>query len=163
MSVKTIDIHGANEHKTYSKTRVGCRGIVVKDSRVLVSHEVNTDIYMIPGGGMEGNETPEECCAREIREETGYIVKPGRCFLTLNEYYEEYRYIGYYFLCDIIGEAEPSLTSAEIKRGLIPEWAELSDMLEIYSNHADFAESNEEKRGIYYREYTALTEYLELS
>lgn len=35
-------------------------------------------------------------------------------------------------------------------------------MLEIYSKH-DFAASNEEKRGIYYREYTALTEYLELS
>lgn len=85
MSVKTIDIHGANAHATYSKTRVACRGIVVKDSRIFVSHEVKTDVYMIPGGGMEENGTPEECCAREVREETGYIVKPGRCFLTVNE------------------------------------------------------------------------------
>lgn len=162
MFVKTIDIHGANAHKTYSKTRVACRGIVVKDSCVLTSYEVNTDTYMIPGGGLEGNETPEECCAREMREETGYIVKPARCFLTMNEYYEEYKYISHYFLCDIIGEAETALTAGEIARGLIPEWTDLNDMLEIYSKHDDFAASDEEKRGLYLREYTALTEYLEL-
>lgn len=44
MIVKTIEIHGANAHKTFSKTHVGCRGIVIKDSRMLISHEVNADI-----------------------------------------------------------------------------------------------------------------------
>ena len=42
MAVKIIEIHGANAHKTFSKTRVGCRGIVIKDSRMLISHEVNS-------------------------------------------------------------------------------------------------------------------------
>ncbi len=163
MSVKTIDIHGANAHETYSQTRVACRGIVVKDSRILVSHEVKTGIYMIPGGGLEGNEIPEECCVREVREETGYVVRPVRCFLTLNEFYEEYKFISHYFLCDITGEAEKALTDGEIARGLRTEWAKLCDMLEIYSKHNDFAESNEEKRGIYLREYTALREYIELN
>lgn len=161
MTVKTTEIHGANAHRIFSKTRVGCRGIVIKDSRMLISHEVNTDYYLIPGGGLEVNETLEECCAREVREETGYIVKPNCHFLTMNEYYEEYKYVSHYFICDIIGKSEQNLTTNEMKRGLIPEWVDPNKMLEIYSKHNDFASTNEEKRGAYLREYIALTEYLE--
>lgn len=162
MTVKTVDIHGANEHKTFSKTRVGCRGIVIKDSRMLISHEVNADYYLIPGGGLEENETVEECCAREVREETGYIVKPITHFLTINEYYEEYKFVSHYFVCDIIGKSEQNLTATEIERGLILEWIDPEKMLEVYSKHDDFAASNEEKRGAYLREYTALAEYFAL-
>lgn len=154
-----IEIYGANAHKTFTKTRVGCRGIVIKDFRMLISHEVNTDYYLIPGGGLEAGETLEECCTREVCEETGYIVNPVFHFLTINEYYEEYKFISHYFLCDIIGESEQNLTANEIKRGLIPEWISQDKMLELYSKHGDFAITNEEKRGAYLREYTALTEY----
>ena len=34
-------------------------------------------------------------------------------------------------------------------------------MLEIYAKHGDYASTNEERRGAYMREYTALSEYLE--
>lgn len=161
MTVKTIEIHGANAYETFSKTRVGCRGIVIKDSRMLISHEVNADYYLIPGGGLEENETLEECCVREVCEETGYIVKTNCHFLTMNEYYEEYKYVSHYFICDIIGKSEQNLTASEMKRGLIPEWVDLDTMLKIYSKHNDFATTNEEKRGAYLREYTALTHYFE--
>lgn len=158
-TVKTIEIHGVNAHRAFSKTRVGCRGIVIKDNRMLISHEVNADYYLIPGGGLEAGESPEECCAREVCEETGYIVKPVFHFLTINEYYEAYKFISHYFLCDVIGRSEQSLTANEVKRGLIPEWISPEKMLELYAKHDDFAATNEEKRGAYLREYTALTEY----
>lgn len=87
----TTEIRGKNAEKTFSKTREGCRGIVLKDSQLLISHEVHTDFYMLPGGGMEVGETPEACCVREVCEETGYIVKPVSHFLTVNEYYRECR------------------------------------------------------------------------
>lgn len=161
MAVKTIEIYGANKYKNFSKTRVGCRGIVIKDSRMLISHEVNTDYYLIPGGGLEENETAEECCAREVCEETGYIVKPNCHFLTINEYYEEYKYISHYFLCDIIGKTEQNLTVSEKERGLIPEWISPAELLEICSGYDDFATTNEDKRGSYLREYTALAAYFE--
>lgn len=159
--VKTVEIHGANAYKTFSKTRAGCRGIIIKDSLMLISHEVNTDYFLIPGGGLEAGETPEECCVREVLEETGYIVKPVVPFITINEYYEEYKFISHYFICDVIGKSQQNLTSEEIKRGLIPEWVSPDKMLELYSKHQDFAATNEEKRGAYLREYTALTEYFE--
>lgn len=147
---------------TFSKTRVGCRGIVIKDSLMLISHEVNTDYYLIPGDGLEGGETAEECCIREIREETGYIVRPVSCFLTMNEYYEEYKYVSHYFVCEIIGKSVQNLTAYERERGLIPEWIAPKKMLEMFSRHNDFAATNEEKRGAYLREYTALTEYFRM-
>lgn len=160
--VKIIDIHGVNEHKIISKTRSGCRGIVIKNSLMLISHEVNADCYLIPGGGLEENETLEECCVREVCEETGYIVKPVCRFLTMNEYYEDCKYVSHYFLCEITGEAEQNLTEAEKERGLIPKWAEPEKMLELYSSYNDFAPTNEEKRGQYQREYIALSEYFKM-
>jgi len=162
MTAKTIEIHGANAYKTFSKIRVGCRGVVIKGFRMLISHEINADYYLIPGGGLEENETPQECCVREVCEETGYIVRPTCHFLTLNEYYEDCKYISHYFICDIIGKSKQNLTSNEITRGLVPEWVDIDKMLEIYSKHNDFAATNEEKRGAYLREYTALTEYFEI-
>lgn len=161
MAVKTIEIHGANQHKSSTEIRVGCRGIVIKDSLILISHEVNTDYYLIPGGGLEDNETPEECCAREVCEETGYIVKPACHFLTINEYYKEYKFISHYFLCDILEKSEQNLTLNEQKRGLIPEWVNPDKLLEIYSGYNNFATTNEEKRASYLREYTALTAFFE--
>ncbi len=158
---ETVEIHGANAYPAYSKTRVGCRGIIIQDGRMLISHEVNADYYLIPGGGLEAGETPEACCAREVREETGYLVRPTLHFLTLNEYYEEYRYVSHYFLCDVIGKAEQHLTANEAERGLIPEWVSPEDMLALYARHEDFAATSEEKRGVYQREYTALKAYFD--
>ena len=47
------------------------RAIIIKDNKILLSHEVNTNIYMSPGGGLEENEAVSECCVREVEEETG--------------------------------------------------------------------------------------------
>lgn len=32
----------------------------------------------LPGGGREGDETPEACALRELAEETGLVLAPGR-------------------------------------------------------------------------------------
>ena len=64
--MKTLDIYGDNRFKTYTKIRESCRGIVIRDNEILLSYETNTDTYNIPGGGLEHNESFEECCSREV-------------------------------------------------------------------------------------------------
>ena len=161
LSMKELDILGENRFEIYSKTRVGCRGIVVENGKLLVSREEVTDSWMLPGGGLEQNETLSDCCVREILEETGYLVEPMNEFLIINEYYEEYRYISHYFVCKIVGCGARKLTEAEQTRGLVPRWVDIRYFSDIVSRHQEYASSNEEKRGAYLREYMAITQYLE--
>ena len=157
--MKEISIYGDNRFEAFTKTREGSRGIVVRDGMILLTHEWKSGWWLLPGGGQEKGETPEQCCVREIEEETGVIVRPVKHFLTLYEYYEEYRYIDYYFVCEAMGQGEMRLTEAEKKRGVTPEWAPLSEALSIFARHQEYAAESEEKRGAYLREYTALKEY----
>ena len=160
--MKEINIWGANRFETYSKTRIGCRGIVIQNGKLLVSREEVTDYWMLPGGGLKKNETLEECCVREISEETGYLVKPIKEYLVMNEYYEECRYVSHFFICEVIGQGEQKLTEVEKMQGLIPKWINIQFFLDIVSKHQDYAAANEEKRGAYLREYTAITQYLNM-
>lgn len=159
--MKEIDIFGDNRFETYSKTRIACRGIVIENGKLLVSREEVTDCWMLPGGGLEQNETLSGCCAREILEETGYLVEPLTEFLIINEYYEEYRYISHYFVCKTVGCGERRLTASEQMQGLVPQWVDIPYFTEIVSKHQEYASSSEEKRGIYLREYTVITQYLD--
>ena len=158
--MKTLEILGANRFDTYTKTRDGSRAVIIRDGKILLSHETVTGWWLIPGGGMEAGETPEECVVREACEETGLIVRPTEQFLTLHEYYEEYRYTSHYFVCEVIGEGQMHLTDEEKCRGLAAEWIPLKDAIDLFSKHESYAEVSEEKRGSYQREYMALSEYM---
>lgn len=158
--IKTVDILGDNRSEAYTKTRIGCRGIIVRDGKILISHEVNTGYYLIPGGGLEDGETPEQCCVREVLEETGYIVKPIKQYLTVNEYYGDYHFISHYFICEMLGEEQQHLTDEEQLRGLVPEWLDIESIFNIYKKYNDYAFENEDKCGAYLREYKALCEYI---
>ena len=159
--MKTIDIYGENRFERYSKMREACRGILIKDGKILMSYEVNTGQWFIPGGGVEYNESLSECCMRELAEETGVVVISGEHFLTINEYYEEWLFISHYFICDYVGETERKLTERELAEGLEPRWIPLKEAIDIFSKHQDYAADNEMKRGAYLREYNALLSYSE--
>lgn len=159
--MKTINIYGENRFKEYTKTREACRGIVLKEDSILLTYEVNTDQWFIPGGGLEDGESIQECCMRELAEETGCVVNVKESFLTINEYYEEWYFVSHYFICDSVGETERMLTEREIKVGLEPRWISLNEAINIFSKHQDYADEDEMKRGAYLREYKALLSYLD--
>lgn len=161
MKLKIINIYGENYFGKYTKSREACRGILIKNDKVLLTYEVNTDQYFIPGGGMENDESPEECCARELAEETGYIAKTKKQYLTINEYYEEWIFVSHYYICDYIGETERKLTEREIEVGLEPRWISIKEAIELFSKHQDYAGENEMKRGAYLREYNALLHFMD--
>jgi 8-oxo-dGTP pyrophosphatase MutT (NUDIX family) len=58
---------------------------IVQDHHVLLAQMSTPEgrvFWLPPGGGREGNETPEECLVREIQEETGLIVSVERLLFT---------------------------------------------------------------------------------
>ncbi len=48
--------------------------VVDDDGRVLVIKRSDDGRWVPPGGVLELDETPQECAAREVREETGYEI-----------------------------------------------------------------------------------------
>ena len=111
---------------------------------------------MVPGGGLEGNESIEECCIRELSEETGLLIEPSPCVLEVDEYYADAKYATYYFFATVIGETERKLTEGEIRLGMEPEWVPVEEAIRTFSKY-DECEWDLWK-GIYYREYRALSE-----
>ncbi|MFZ7087163.1 NUDIX hydrolase [Curtobacterium sp. RRHDQ10] len=61
-------------------TRLGAYGVVVDEhDRVLLArwNAPSGDMWILPGGGVEFGETPEDGLVREFEEETGYDVECG--------------------------------------------------------------------------------------
>ena len=135
---------------------------IERDGRYLMLHrvkkenDINRDKYIGVGGHFQYGESPDECLKREVAEETGLMVKPSGPVLEIDEYYEDCKYISLYFLCEKTGETGVKLTEGEIKAGLEPRWISVKDALDIFSKHASYADTDEMKRGLYLREFTAL-------
>lgn len=155
----TETIWGTNRVEPHTKERACARGIVIKDGKILLSYLPESDFYMTPGGGLEEGETLPECCVREIAEETGYIVKPHgeEPYFLLYEFYHEYKFINNFFICDLTGEhTEIRLTEIEKTQKLALKWLSLDEAFDIFAHHNDYAATNEDKRGSYLRDHTAL-------
>ncbi|GAB4504038.1 MAG: NUDIX domain-containing protein [Anaerolineales bacterium] len=62
------------------KLTLGCSAVLFDDSRqkVLLTRRVDNGLWCLPGGGMEAGESVEECCVREVFEETGLRVRVKR-------------------------------------------------------------------------------------
>jgi hypothetical protein len=60
--------------------------IIINDGFLLLMHrkKPNKEYYVLPGGGVESDETPEATCIREVEEETGLVVTLAKKVLALN-------------------------------------------------------------------------------
>lgn len=86
-----------NIHSDSIKT-IKCRGIILNDDKILVvKHSIKHDFYALPGGHLEGEESPKECVEREIFEEFGIRPEIGR-FLYISQYkYMDDSYLEFFF------------------------------------------------------------------
>ena len=137
--MKIIDIVGENYLGSWDETRTACRGIVIDREHMLLSYETKTNQWMIPGGGVEDNESDEECCIREI-----------------DEYYENWKWVNKYFICKAVGTTQIKQTEEERQAGMEPRWLQIAEIKDIFSKHNLYNGIDEMRRGMYLREYTAL-------
>ena len=159
--MQIIDIVGRNYTGKWEQTRTACRGIVLQDGKLLLSYETVTGQWMLPGGGLEGSEDEQACCVREVAEETGFVICPSECLLEIDEYYEDWKWISRYFFGEVTGTAAVKLTGREKQVGMEPRWLPVNEIVDIFSRHADYTDTDEMRRGMYLREYTALKALLE--
>ncbi len=152
-----VKIVGDNYCGKWDKTRTACRGIIFRNDRLLLSYETLTGQWMLPGGGLEAGESERECCIREVAEETGFLIRPTECVLEIDEYYGDFKWVNRYFFGEVTDETAIQLTEREKEVGMEPRWLPLDEILPIFSEHASYADSDEMRRGMYLREYTALS------
>jgi ADP-ribose pyrophosphatase YjhB (NUDIX family) len=60
--------------------RIGCSATLFDEARqkVLLTRRLDNGLWCLPGGHMEAGESLEECCVREVLEETGLQVRVKR-------------------------------------------------------------------------------------
>ncbi|HOW37643.1 MAG TPA: NUDIX domain-containing protein [Bacillota bacterium] len=120
------------EHVNRENHHRACRGVILREGKVLGEYFPKRDVFNLPGGGWEAGETGEECCRREVREETGYEVISLFPTVTVWEYLPEATFESHFFRCEV-APTEPKTTlptDQEIIDGLQSGWYDLFDFLE---------------------------------
>lgn len=67
------------------ETRLAVYGVVIKDDELLLTGQ--WDGFDFPGGALEKGETLEEALVREVKEETGIVVKKGDMIYMHEQFY----------------------------------------------------------------------------
>ncbi|RUR13499.1 NUDIX hydrolase [Legionella sp. km772] len=60
--------------KGYATPKIDVRSFILKENKLLLVKERSDNLWTLPGGWADVNESPSEAVIRETREETGYNV-----------------------------------------------------------------------------------------
>lgn len=90
----------------------GAFGLVLNKNKILLVKRRDYPIWVMPGGGVDKNETPEKAVIREVFEESGFKVKIAK---KIAEYLVNSERIVHFYKCEIIsGKATTSPESNNI-------------------------------------------------
>lgn len=116
--------------------REAVRGIIMKNSKILLIYSEKNGDYKLPGGGIEEGETPKEALIREVQEEAGIRVEVEEEMLQVMEYdegqYDDcdvFKMLSTYYKCREIKKMKQNLDSYEVEMGFIPKWVELDEAI----------------------------------
>jgi len=110
--------------------------IIIKDNKLLVvkTRRHGEEYYLLPGGGIEYGETIEEALKREVREETGFIVKILKP-IYINEYIHRdnwsKRVVNIFFITKILGFGKTKKIDDDIVEVMLIDVDKL-DKIDLY-------------------------------
>ena len=99
--------------KGYATPKVDVRGVVFDAGRILLVRERTDGLWSVPGGWADIGETPGECAAKEVREESGYIVRPTKLLAVLDRDRHDHppmlwHVYKIFIRCEVVGRDAPS-------------------------------------------------------
>lgn len=114
------------------QNRHSVRGIIIRDGKIAMAHVTRFGYYKFPGGGSEGSETRLQTLIREVREESGLVVKPSTArpygYVTRTQKSRRgYRYNqdNFYYICEAEDEVlSQKLTESEQESGYVLEFVD---------------------------------------
>ena len=111
----------------YATPKVEVRGAVVRGDEILMVREREDGGWTLPGGWCDVGESPSAMVVREVKEESGFDVKPRKLAALFDRNMHPHPPMAghaykLFFLCDLLGgEATPSFETPEV--GFFPRHA----------------------------------------
>ena len=138
----TIDKKNYIENGTVGK-RPSVRGIIIRGNTIAMMHSLKYDYYKLPGGGIEEGESLEETLVREVKEESGLVVKESSIkefglVRRIEKGMIEDIFIqeNFYFLCEAEEEIEEqNLDDYEADERFTLEFVTVEQVLDVNNNH----------------------------
>ena len=165
--MKTIIINDENINEQFTKKKLKSRAILINSSNeILVANYGG--VFLLPGGSIDGKETPDETIYRELKEEIGVDMKPEQLkpFVKVRYFQPDYPErngntinrlaVTYYYLGHIENISdERDLTENEKNGGFTVEFYSINQILEILNNK----KSDNPRRLYFDRELQAVIDY----
>lgn len=164
-SIKDSDIfeNPVPEPKEY-KARPTVKGFVfdAEDKIALLCHP-DEDYGLLPGGGMEEGETPEQAFIRECKEEIGCNIEIlSKVGVALQQSARDSRLSeNHFFVARVLGEKGVPTTKQDDEMHTIIKWMNVRDLEEQLRKQIAFTHENWYRRQFNSRtHYAALQKYL---
>ena len=151
------------------RIRYAARGIVInQNNEIAIFNKANKNEYKLPGGGIEGDEEPEEAFKREVLEETGCKVDIVDYLGTIEEHKskDNFKQINHVFVGKVIEDTyQFGFTEKEKDEGARLLWTDIDNGLKFITDCFDkIKESKYESiyhtKFIVYRDRKILEYYL---
>lgn len=135
------DVGEVSKNMDNPRLRLAARGIVVReDGKIAIFNKSNKNEYKLPGGGIEGNEKPEEAFKREVLEETGCKVEIIKELGTTEEYktLDNFKQISYVFVGKVLEDTKQlNVTQKEKDEGARLVWETPENTLKVITESYD--------------------------
>lgn len=127
-TLKADDVEPNAPHFDYDSftPRRAARAIVFNGDKIALIHVKEHNYYMLPGGGLEDDENPQDGLIREVAEELGCVVEIIDEVGSVEVYFDRWskKQTDYCYITKRLNETEKALTDFELEEGHNVIWAD---------------------------------------